>query len=79
LIGKVARRAIVAADIAAAVTSQGFVELSINIRDRQAAGAQPAIHKDPFDRMLIARAIAADMVIVSNESQFNAYAVPRLW
>jgi PIN domain nuclease of toxin-antitoxin system len=63
--------------MAAAVTSQGFVELPINISDGQTAGALPATHKDPFDRMLIA--IAADMVIVSNESLFNAYAVARLW
>jgi PIN domain nuclease of toxin-antitoxin system len=39
----------------------------------------PAIHKDPFDRMLIVQAIAADMVIVSNEALFSAYGVPRLW
>jgi hypothetical protein len=39
----------------------------------------PAIHKDPFDRMLIAQAIAAYVVIVSNEDLFNAYGVARLW
>jgi hypothetical protein len=55
--------AIVAADIVAAAASPGFVELPINIRDGQTAGALPAIHKDPFERMLIAHAIAADMVI----------------
>jgi PIN domain nuclease of toxin-antitoxin system len=78
-LGRLPGAAIVAADIAAAVASQGFVELPINFRDGQTAGALPAIHKDPFDRMLIAQAIAADMVIVSNESMFNAYAVARLW
>ena len=78
-LGRLPGAAIVAADIAGAVASQGFVELPINIRDGQTAGGLPAIHKDPFDRMLIARAIAADMVIVSNEGLFNAYGVPRLW
>jgi len=78
-LGKLPGAAIVAVDIAGAVASQGFVELPINIRDGQTAGGLPAIHKDPFDRMLIARAIAADMVIVSNEGLFNAYGVPRLW
>jgi hypothetical protein len=29
--------------------------------------------------MLIAQAITADMVIVSNEVLFDAYAVARLW
>ena len=78
-LGRLPGAAIVAADIAGAVASQGFVELPINIRDGQTAGGLPAIHKDPFDRMLIAQAIAADMVIVSNEGLFNAYGVPRLW
>jgi PIN domain nuclease of toxin-antitoxin system len=78
-LGRLPGAVIVAADIAAAVASQGFVELPINISDGQTAGALPAIHKDPFDRMLIAQAIAADMGIVSNESLFNAYAVARLW
>jgi PIN domain nuclease of toxin-antitoxin system len=78
-LGKLPGAAIVAVDIAGAVASQGFVELPINIRDGQTAGGLPAIHKDPFDRMLIAQAIAADMVIVSNEDLFNAYGVPRLW
>jgi PIN domain nuclease of toxin-antitoxin system len=78
-LGRLPGAAIVAADIASAVASQGFVELPINIRDGQTAGGLPAIHKDPFDRMLIAQAIAADMVIVSNEDLFNAYGVPRLW
>ena len=78
-LGRLPGAAIVAADIAGAVASQGFVELPINIRDGQTAGGLPAIHKDPFDRMLIAQAIAADMVIVSNEDLFNAYGVPRLW
>ena len=78
-LGRLPGAAIVAADIAGAVASQGFIELPINIRDGQTAGGLPAIHKDPFDRMLIAQAIAADMVIVSNEDLFNAYGVPRLW
>jgi len=29
--------------------------------------------------MLIAQAVTADMVIVSNEAMFDAYAVARLW
>jgi PIN domain nuclease of toxin-antitoxin system len=78
-LGRLPGAAIVAADIAPAVASQGFVELPINIRDGQTAGGLPAIPKDPFDRMLIAQAIAADMVIVSNDDLFNAYGVPRLW
>ena len=78
-LGKLPGAAVIAADIAGAVASQDFTELPISIRDGQIAGGLPAIHKDPFDRMLIAQAITADMVIVSDEALFNAYAVARLW
>jgi PIN domain nuclease of toxin-antitoxin system len=78
-IGKLPGAALVAADIARAVAGQGFVELSVTIHDGQIAGALPAIHKDPFDRMLIAQAVNQDLVLVSNEALFNAYGVARLW
>jgi PIN domain nuclease of toxin-antitoxin system len=78
-LGRLPGAAVIAADIAGTLASQGFIELPINLRDGQTAGGLPAIHKDPFDRMLIAQAITTDMVIVSNEVMFNAYAVARLW
>ena len=78
-LGRLPGAAVIAADITGAVASQGFAELPISIRDGQTAGGLPPIHKDPFDRMLIAQAVTADMVIVSNEALFDAYAVARLW
>ena len=36
-------------------------------------------HKDPFDRLLIAQALAEDMMLVSNEALFDTFAVKRLW
>lgn len=78
-IGKLPRAERLAADVAGIVAAQGFNGLSISIRHAQIAGSLPQIHKDPFDRMLIAQAIVADMTIVSNEELFGAYGVARLW
>ena len=78
-LGRLSGAALITADIAGAVASQGFTELPISIRDGQAAGGLPAVHKDPFDRVLIAQAVTAGMEIVSNEALFDAYAIPRLW
>ena len=78
-LGRLPGAALIAADIAGAVGSQGFTELPISMRDGQAAGGLPAVHKDPFDRVLIAQAVTAGMEIVSNEALFDAYAIPRLW
>ena len=36
-------------------------------------------HKDPFDRLLIAQAIAENLTILSVDSMFDNYPVKRLW
>ncbi len=78
-IGRLPRAALVAADVAGFVAAQGFAELAITIRHGQIAGDLPRIHKDPFDRMLIAQAIVSDMTIVTNEALFAADGVARRW
>lgn len=37
----------------------------------------PPIHKDPFDRMLIAQAIAEDLELVTTDRDIPKYANPR--
>jgi PIN domain nuclease of toxin-antitoxin system len=78
-IGKMPKAAVIAADIAGIVVRHGFVELPVSIRHGQLAGSLPGIHKDPFDRMLVAQAIVADMTIVSCDEILSAYGVARLW
>lgn len=39
----------------------------------------PLHHRDPFDRILIAQAMDRDLVLVSADESFRAYAVQRLW
>ena len=38
----------------------------------------PPIHEDPFDRMLIAQAIAGDLVLVTSDREIPKYASERL-
>lgn len=78
-LGKLPGAAIVAQDVAAAVTSQAFSHLPISLGHAQRAGSLPGPHRDPFDRMLIAQAQAESLVLVSNETVFDAYGVGRLW
>ncbi|MDX5366182.1 MAG: type II toxin-antitoxin system VapC family toxin, partial [Alphaproteobacteria bacterium] len=61
------------------IEAEGFIELPISIAHGQMAGALDGHHKDPFDRMLIAQALADDLTIVSNDMQFDAYGITRLW
>jgi PIN domain nuclease of toxin-antitoxin system len=69
----------VAADVAACVTSQGFLPLDITILHAQRAGRLPGTHRDPFDRMLIAQSQIEDVAIVSDDEAFDEFDVRRLW
>ena len=39
----------------------------------------PVIHRDPFDRMLIAQASVEGLTIVTRDPHFPDYGVPILW
>lgn len=56
-----------------------FIPLSITVRHAIRAGVLSRVHRDPFDRILIAQALEEDMILVSNEKIFEAYGVTRLW
>jgi PIN domain nuclease of toxin-antitoxin system len=78
-IGKLPEAALLAADVAGAVASQGFSELPISLGHAQAAGSLPGTHRDPFDRVLAAQAVHDKLTLVSNDAIFDGYAVARLW
>ena len=78
-IGKLPDAALLARDFEAVIAGQGFDELAISVRHARLAGEMNIAHKDPFDRLLFAQALAEDMVLVSNEALFDGFAVKRLW
>ncbi len=39
----------------------------------------PDIHRDPVDRMLVAHAIEAGLVLVTADTRIHQYPVPTLW
>ena len=78
-LGKLPSVAGIVADLTSAISNQGFLPLPVTLRHGQAAGALPGPLQDPFDRMLIAQAMLDDLVLVSNETRFDAYGVARLW
>lgn len=42
-------------------------------------GRLPPIHRDPFDRILIAQSIVEKIPLVSKDRQFSRYGVQVLW
>ena len=44
-----------------------------------ALAALPMLHRDPFDRILIAQAIAEGLDLVTNDEPIRAYPVQTIW
>lgn len=62
-----------------AVEASRFTQLPISFRHTATTGALPPHHTDPFDRMLIAQAMAEGLTVVTHDRGFAAYGVPVVW
>ena len=78
-IGKLPQAEAVALDVTGCIAGQGFEELAITVDDAERAGRLPGLHRDPFDRVLIAQALVRNLAIVSVDQAFDGYGVRRLW
>ena len=58
---------------------QGLQLLGIRPEHIYATSSLPAIHGDPFGRLLVAQAVAEDMILVTANRKLAAYPVPVLW
>ncbi len=62
-------------DMESLIELEGFSPLPISLFHGQQAGHLPPLHRDPFDRMLIAQASAEGLVLVSNDDQIIRYGI----
>lgn len=53
--------------------------LPIEVRHTSLLTSMLFHHRDPFDRLIIAQALADGLPIVSVDAQFDAYGVARIW
>lgn len=65
-------------DPTAAIAANGFVLLAISAAHGWRAGGLPPHHRDPFDRLLVAQAEMAGMVLVTRNDAIPRYGVPVL-
>jgi PIN domain nuclease of toxin-antitoxin system len=59
--------------IAEAARTTGFIELSVYSRDASGVQHLPDYHKDPFDRLLIAQALAGPYQFLTSDAALTAY------
>jgi PIN domain nuclease of toxin-antitoxin system len=59
--------------LAAVLERSGFIEAPVTAADAERAGGLEAIHRDPFDRMLVAQAVRLRAVVVTRDPIFLRY------
>ncbi len=62
-----------------AVVNNGFMVLPIEPAHTALLTDLPYHHRDPFDRLIVAQAMAEGMSIVSADPAFDAYTISRQW
>lgn len=66
------------ADLPGRVQQHGFTEIPITFEHAAAVGRLPPIHRDPFDRMLVAQAQCEELTLVTGDPHIQKYDVPVL-
>ena len=56
-----------------ALAAGGFTELAVTSAHAARVAALPAIHRDPFDRLLVAQAFAEPMTLLTNDALLAGY------
>ena len=65
-------------DLEAGIRQQGFMPLHLTFLHAERAGALPAHHGDPFDRMLVAQAQVEGLVVVTRDARIPLYGIRTL-
>jgi PIN domain nuclease of toxin-antitoxin system len=61
-----------------AIQQHDFLSLSITVEHAEWAGALPQLHRDPFDRLLVAQAQIEGLFLATVDEQILRYQVPHL-
>jgi PIN domain nuclease of toxin-antitoxin system len=63
----------------AIIDSLPYESLDLEYAVHEFAETLPQIHRDPFDRMLIAQAIHHDLTLIASDSKIQRYPVRWFW
>src|SRR5260370_33727531 len=65
--------------MAKAIADLSLVVLPITVGYADVQACLPRHHGDPFDRLIVAQAIAEGIPIISSDPQLDAYGITRVW
>ena len=61
------------------VSANAFQVLPVHLRHALKIYTLSDLHRDPFDRMLVAQAVSEEMVLLSGDPQIARYPVEVVW
>ena len=61
------------------MAANAFEPLAIQLRHALQVAELPDIHRDPFDRLLVAQASVEGLVLVTADRQLRKYPIETLW
>ncbi|MBT8372163.1 MAG: type II toxin-antitoxin system VapC family toxin, partial [Deltaproteobacteria bacterium] len=61
------------------LSTNRFVPLSITLSHSLFTEKLPQIHKDPFDRMIVAQSIVEDLPLISADRKIRKYKTAIIW
>ena len=65
--------------LVAQLETNAFLPLPIHVRHALGLAALPDIHRDPFDRILVAQAVAENLSLVTGDRMLGRYPVTVEW
>lgn len=78
-LGKLPGAEVLERDFLDVMESAGYTLIPIDAPAALRAGRFASDHRDPFDRILAAQAIAEDIPIVSADTKLDGFAIRRIW
>jgi PIN domain nuclease of toxin-antitoxin system len=70
---------VVGDDLLGALEADGFLELPMTARHATEAARLPLLHRDPFDRMLVAQARLEGLDVITNDPKIADYGATVIW
>ena len=61
------------------VAANGFSVLPVHLQHTLQVGTLPFLHRDPFDRMLVAQAQVEGLTLITGDTAITRYAVSTIW
>jgi PIN domain nuclease of toxin-antitoxin system len=60
-------------------TAHGFTTLALAEEHVLALAKLPALHRDPFDRMLVCQAVVEGLVVLTPDAEVTQYPIRAVW